>query len=85
LRAPLRIFIERFNNSAPSLALAVVDLTQIQDLSLHHPAIGAALGFDDVPVAMLLAVLESPIAAQIHDTAAWYAKPSDWLDTWSTL
>ena len=56
LRALLRVFIERLNHPAPSRALARVDLAQIQHLALDYSAIGAALGFDDVPVAVLLAV-----------------------------
>jgi hypothetical protein len=70
LRAPLRLFIERLDHPAPRLALAVVDLAQIQPLALHDSAIGAALGFDDVPVAVLFAVFEAPVASQIHDAVA---------------
>jgi hypothetical protein len=66
LRALLHVFIEGFNDATPGLALAIVDLAQIQNLALHYPTIGAALGFNDVPVAMLLAVFDSPIAAQVH-------------------
>jgi len=69
LRATLGIFIERLDHPAPPLALAVVDLAQIQHLALHDPAIGAAFGLDDVPVAVLLAVLEASVASQIHDAA----------------
>ncbi len=72
---PLRVFIERLDHPAPTLALAVVDFAQIQHLALHDSAIGAALGFDDVPVAMLFAILEAPVASQIHDAAVLYAKP----------
>jgi len=67
LRALLRVLIEGFDDPALHLVLAVVDLPEIQHLALHDPAISAALGFNDIPVAMLLAVLEAPIASQIHD------------------
>jgi len=36
---------------------------------LHDSAIGATLGFDDVPVVVLFAVFEAPVASQIHDAA----------------
>jgi hypothetical protein len=67
LCAPLRVFIERLNHPTPGLALAVVDLAQIQHLPLYDSTIGAALSFDDVPIAVLFAVFEPPIASQIHD------------------
>jgi hypothetical protein len=46
--------------------LAVADLTQIQHLPLHHLATGTASVLDDVPVAVLIAVLEAPIRSQKH-------------------
>lgn len=63
MRAPPPARIEHFNDPAPSLALAVVDLAQLQHRALHDPAIGAALGFNDVPVAVFLAVFEAPVAS----------------------
>ena len=54
-----RPFVERFDHPAPGLALAVVDLAQVQHRPLHHLAAGAALALDNAPVAMLLAVLET--------------------------
>jgi hypothetical protein len=36
---------------------------------LHDSAISTALGFNNVPVAVLLAVREAPVASQIHDVA----------------
>jgi hypothetical protein len=60
---------------APSLVLAVVDLAQIQYLTLHHSVIGTALGFDNVPVAVLFAVFEAPVTSQVHNAAPLYAKP----------
>jgi hypothetical protein len=75
LRPPSRVFIEHLDHPAPSLVLAVVDLAQIQDLALHDSAIGTALGFDNVPVAVLFAVFEAPVASQVHNAAPLYAKP----------
>src|SRR5262245_36935152 len=66
LRWPLAPFIERFDDLAPRLALAVVDLAQIQYLPLHDLATSTALALDNIPIAMLLAVLQSSVASQIH-------------------
>jgi hypothetical protein len=62
----LRAFIEGLDHPAPSLALAVVDLAEIQHLPLHHLAAGAAPALNDIPIKVLLAVLEPSIALQIH-------------------
>jgi hypothetical protein len=66
----LGVVIERLNDPAPTLMLAVVNLTQIPHVAWHDSAIGAALGFDDVPVAVRCAVFDTPGASQIHDAAA---------------
>jgi hypothetical protein len=66
LRGALRALIEGFDDLAPRLALAVVDLAQIQNLPLHHLAPGAALALDNVPIAVLFAVLQPSFASQIH-------------------
>jgi hypothetical protein len=70
----LGFFIESFDDSAPRLVLGVIDLAQIQHLALHHLAPSAALTLHDVPVTMLLAVFDSPIAAQIHLGVRLYSK-----------
>jgi hypothetical protein len=67
LPLPLASFIEGFDQSSPSLALAVIDLAEIKHLPLDHFAAGATFVLDDVPVAMLLAVLEASVEAQEHD------------------
>lgn len=66
LGRPLRPLIESLDHAAPRLALAVVDLAEIQYLPLHHLAAGAALALDNVPIDVLLAILEPSIALQIH-------------------
>src|SRR6266481_1827485 len=66
LRALLALLIEGFNHPAPRLLLAVVDLAEIQHLALHDLAPSTAPTLYDVPVTMLLAVFDSPIAAQVH-------------------
>ena len=58
---------QHLDRAAPRRALAVVDLAEIQDLSLHDPAAAHAAVFDHAPVAVLLAVLESLLAAHEHE------------------
>jgi hypothetical protein len=67
LAVPLAAFIKSFDQLAPGLALAVIDLAEIQHLPLHHLAPGAALVLDDIPVAMLFAVFEASVGSQEHD------------------
>src|SRR5208337_1232511 len=62
----LRPLVEGLDHPAPGFLLAVVDLAEIKHLPLHHLAAGAALALDNAPVAVLLAVLEASIRAQIH-------------------
>ncbi len=62
----LRPLVEGLDHPAPGFLLAVVDFAEIEHLALHDFAAGAALALDDAPVAVLLAVLEASIRAQIH-------------------
>jgi len=62
----LRRLIERLDDPAPSRPLAVVDLAQIEHLPLHHPAAGATLALDNVPIEMLFAVFAPPVRLQVH-------------------
>ena len=61
------IFVKDLNGANPSLALAVVDLTQVEHRALDNASAGATPVFHDAPIAVLFAVFESPIAFQIHD------------------
>ena len=54
----LRSLVEGLDDPAPCLALTVVDLAQVQHLPLHHIAARTPFALNDVPVAMLLAVLD---------------------------
>src|ERR1700760_340632 len=65
-----RFLIEDFDGFAPSGRLRRADLTQIQNMTLHHPAAREALVLDDAPIAMRLAVLLSPGLPQEHDRAS---------------
>jgi hypothetical protein len=85
LPVALRPFIKRLDEMTPSLALTVVDLAQVQDLPLHHPAARAALVLDNIPVAMLLAILEASVVSQEHDANQPTSNPKIAKDTWSTL
>ncbi|MBN2686419.1 MAG: hypothetical protein JXR40_14150, partial [Pontiellaceae bacterium] len=51
----------------PLSLLAVVEFTQIEKLSLHHPSPGA-YAFDNAPVPVLLPVFDSFMAFQVHAT-----------------
>src|SRR6516165_2218668 len=53
-------FIERFDLATPRFALAIIDLAQIQNRTLHHTTTCTASAFDDAPVTVFLAVLPSP-------------------------
>jgi hypothetical protein len=66
LAVPPAAFVKGFDQLAPSLALAVIDLAEIQHLPLNHLAAGAALVLDDIPVAMLFAVFEASVVSQEH-------------------
>src|SRR5712691_3793280 len=85
LRMATRPFIKRFDHTAPSLVLTVVDLAQVQHLPLHHLAASAALTLDNIPVAMFFAVLEASIESQEHDANQPTPNKKDEKDTWSTL
>ena len=63
----LRPLVEGLDQPTPGFLLTAVDFAEIEHLSLHHLAAGAALALDNAPVPVLLAVLEASIRAQIHD------------------
>jgi hypothetical protein len=78
-------FIEGFDQLAPGLALAVIDFAEIQHLPLDHPAAGATLVLDDIPVAMLFAVFEASVESQEHDANQPTPTGINEKGTWSTL
>ena len=57
---------QHLDGAAPRRALAVVDLAEIQDLTLDDPAAAHAAVLHHAPVAVFLAVLESLLAAHEH-------------------
>src|SRR5260370_31766179 len=59
-------FVERFDLTTPRFALAIIDLAQIQNWTLHHTTTRTASAFDNAPVPVLLAVLPSPCESQVH-------------------
>ena len=61
-----RAAAENLDRAAPLGALAVVDLAEIEKLALDHTAATDPGALDDTPVAVLLAVLESLLAAHEH-------------------
>ena len=60
-----------FDGLAPRLALAGVDLAQVQHLALHHAAVAAAPVLHHAPVVVGLAVLLASVAAQEHGPKFW--------------
>src|SRR3954466_1898897 len=61
------LLIQHFNGLAPGQLLAVIDVTKVQNMLLHHSATGNAFVLDNAPVAMLLAVFFPCLGAQEHD------------------
>ena len=66
LPMPSARFVKNFDRPAPCRVLAIVDLAQIQDRTLHHTTAPTALAFDEAPVTVLLAVLQSSCESQVH-------------------
>src|SRR5208283_5680969 len=59
-------FVEDFDSPTPCRPLAVVDLSEIEHLSLNHATALDATVLDDRPGPMLLAVLAANLVAQKH-------------------
>jgi len=59
LGVALRILVKRFDRTAPIVMLAVADLTQVQHCRYTTLPLATASVLDDIPVVVLLAVLES--------------------------
>src|SRR5690606_16854872 len=62
----LMALVEGFYRLQPSLALAVVDLAQIQHVSIDDSPARKAPLLRNAPVAVLFAVLESSMTLQVH-------------------
>ena len=61
-----RLALHNLDRAAPRRALAVVDLAEIQNLALNHPAAAHSDVLHHAPVTVLLAVLETSLAAHEH-------------------
>src|SRR5271167_3179532 len=66
LSMPPAPLVDPFDHPAPRRVLAVVDLAQIQNRTLHHSPARTAPAFDNAPITVLLAVLPSPCESQVH-------------------
>jgi hypothetical protein len=64
-RQSLAVF-EHLNGFLPGCFLPIIDLSQVQDMPLHHFASDAPLVFDDAPIPVLFALFLSRGAAQEH-------------------
>src|SRR5208282_2109559 len=65
-RGPLFGFVKDLQRLAPRRLLAIVDLSQIQNSPLHHPARTQPPTLLHAPIAVLLAVFDSLIRTQVH-------------------
>ena len=63
---------EHFNRFFPGGFLPVVDLAQVEHVTLDDAITGTALVLDDAPVAVRLAVFDPRLAAQKHLGRALY-------------
>jgi hypothetical protein len=61
------VFIEDFDALAPRLFLAVVDLPEIEQLTLGRLTASHAARLDDAPIAVKLSVLLARVTAEKHD------------------
>ena len=68
LPVSLIVCVQRLDDTTPIRVLAVIDFAEIQHWALHHLAASTALALDNIPIAVLFAVLVPPIASQIHAT-----------------
>jgi hypothetical protein len=83
-RRALFAFFEDFDRPAPRPFLAVVDLAQIEDVTLHHAAAGA-LVLHKAEIAMDLAVLLANRGAQKHDGRQLSSDLARRKQPWSAL
>jgi hypothetical protein len=84
LAVPLAPFIEGFDQAVPSLKLTIIDLAEIQHLSMDHLATGATLVFDNIPVSVFFAVFDASVESQDHANQPTPASIGE-KGTWSTL
>ena len=66
LRRRAAVLIKDLNGLAPGRPLGVVDLPQIQHVTLHHPPVGHTTVLHHTPVAVLFAVLLARLGSQEH-------------------
>ena len=69
-RRRTRIPPQHLDRSAPGRALTVVDLAQVQHLTLHHAIVEVADVLHHAPVTVFLAVLEAPLGTHEHGPIA---------------
>jgi hypothetical protein len=71
-----RAGVLQLDGLAPTLALAGVDLAQLEHLALYDTAVAAAPVLHDAPVVVGLAVLLASVAAQEHEPKFSAPQPS---------
>jgi hypothetical protein len=73
-----RAVLEHLDGLAPGLALAVVDLAQVEHAPLHHAPAGDPAALDDAPVPVELAVFLARVTAQEHSGVTLPLSASAW-------
>ena len=76
-RLPTSALVMHLYRLAPRLALAGVNLPEVQHLALSHPPVAQTPVLHDAPVLVDLAVLLASIAAQKHELSLETASHSD--------
>jgi hypothetical protein len=61
-----RILVKDLDGAAPRRPLGAVDLSQIQDVALHHPPVGHPAVLHQAPIAVFFAVFLACLGAQEH-------------------
>src|SRR5688500_4938378 len=77
--------LERLDRLAPGELLRVVDLAQIQNMTLHHAPAADPAGLHNAEGPVLLAVLPANLGAQKHDGCRLCPQPAPRKSPWSAL
>jgi hypothetical protein len=65
---PTSIFsaLKNINRFAPGSMLAIVNLTEVKDVSLNNTVVRSSLVLNDTPVSMFFAVLKPAFGSEKH-------------------
>ena len=68
--------LDGLDTPEPAGLLTVVDLPEVQEVSIDDPAVGAPVLLGDTPVPVFLAVLETGMALEVHDGGSVAQSPA---------